>query len=107
MFGGGGGGFVRDYWKPGDTDFTAAEAEFRAVLEKATDRPWIETALAHTGLARIAAARGDTTGALNESRLALVALERVKDYDVRVQPQLWLVHSAVLLKSGDAAGARQ
>jgi hypothetical protein len=45
--------------------------------------------------------------AVNESRLALAALNRVHGlYDVRAQPQLWLVHSAVLLKSGDAAGAR-
>jgi hypothetical protein len=28
-------------------------------------------------------------------------------YDLRVQPELWLVHSAVLLKSGDMPGARK
>jgi hypothetical protein len=40
--------------------------------------------------------------------MALAALGRVVGlYDLRVQPQLWLVHSAVLLKSGDPAGARE
>ncbi len=100
--------FLLDHSRPGDADFTAAESEFRKVLEKAAGHLYLETALAHAGLARIATARDDIPGALGESRLALAALERVQGlYDVRVQPQLWLVHSAVLLKSGDAAGARQ
>jgi len=77
-------------------------------VEKAAGRRWLEPALAHAGLARIAAARHDTTGALNESRLALAALDRVQAlYDMRYQPELWLVHSAVLLQSGDAKGARE
>jgi serine/threonine-protein kinase len=102
------GRFLLDHSKPGDADFVAAEAELRAVVGQAAERRWIEAAQAHAGLARIAAARGDTAGALNENRLALAALEGVQGlYDVRVQPQLWLVCSAVLLKTGDAAGARR
>ena len=43
-----------------------------------------------------------------QSDLALAALERVQGlYDLRVQSQLWLVHSAVLLKNGDIQGAHQ
>jgi len=35
-------------------------------------------------------------------------MDRVQGlYDVRVQPRLWLVHSALLLESGESAGARQ
>lgn len=101
------GRFLLDHSKPGDADYAAAETELRAVLERAAERHWIETAQAHAGLARIAASRGETAGALNENRLALAALERVQGlYDVRAQPQLWLVCSAVLLRTGDAAGAR-
>jgi eukaryotic-like serine/threonine-protein kinase len=101
------GRFLLDHAKPGDADFAAAESELRAVLADAAGRPWLEPALAHSGLARIAAARGDTVNAYSESRLALDALQRVQGiYDVRAQPELWLVHSAVLLKRGDASGAR-
>ena len=42
-----------DHSTPGNADFTTAEAEFRAVLEKTADRPLLESALAHAGLARI------------------------------------------------------
>jgi tetratricopeptide (TPR) repeat protein len=102
------GRFLLDYSKPGDADFNAAELEFRTVLEKAADGGYLELALAHAGLSRIAAARNDIPGALDESRVALATLDRVQGlYDIRVQPKLWLVRSAVLLKSGDATGARQ
>jgi len=100
--------FLLDHSQAGDADFAAAETEFRKVLEKAADHLYLETALAHAGLARIATARDDIPGALSESRLALAALDRVQGlYDLRVQPQLWLVQSAVLLKSGNAVSARQ
>jgi serine/threonine-protein kinase len=102
------GRFLLDHSQPGDPDFTAAELEFNAVLQSAADRPLLEPALAHSGLARIAAARDDDTQALRESGKALTALDRVKGlYDVRAQPQLWLVHSALLLRSGDRTGARR
>jgi len=102
------GRFLLDHSQEGDPDFAAAELEFKAVLKSAADRPLVEPALAHSGLSRIAAARGDDALALRESGQALTDLGRVKGlYDVRVQPRLWLVHSALLLKSGERAGARQ
>jgi serine/threonine protein kinase len=100
--------FLLDHSHAGDPDFIAAELEFKAVLKDAADRPLIELALAHSGLSRIAQARGDDALALRESGEALTAVDRVQGlYDVRVQPRLWLVHSALLLKSGESAGARQ
>jgi serine/threonine-protein kinase len=102
------GRFLLDHSQAGDPDFGTAELEFRAVLEKAADRPLVEPALARSGLSRIAAARGDQALARRESDQALTDLGRVQGlYDVRVQPRLWLVHSALLLKSGDREGARQ
>jgi eukaryotic-like serine/threonine-protein kinase len=101
------GRLLLDHSQPGDADFAAAESELRAVLVDAADRPWLEPALAHSGLARIALAQGDSIAASNESQLALTALQRVQGlYDIRAQPALWLVHSAVLLKRGDVPGAR-
>jgi hypothetical protein len=102
------GRFLLDHARPGDEDFTTAESEFRAVLKSIVDRPLLESALVHAGLARIGIARGDVEGARTESHLALAALERVQGlYDLRVQSHIWLVHSAVLLKNGDIAAARQ
>jgi len=102
------GRFLLDHSMPSDADFTTAESEFRAVLERIADRPLLESALAHAGLARIVAARGDAEGARKQSDLALAALERVQGlYDLRVQSRLWLVHSAVLLQGGDMPGAHQ
>ncbi len=102
------GRFLLDHSRAGDPDFTAAELEFNAVLQGAAGRALVEAALAHSALARIAAARGDNALAVRESGQALAALDKVKGlYDVRVQPQLWLVHSALLLRSGDRIGARQ
>jgi serine/threonine protein kinase/tetratricopeptide (TPR) repeat protein len=107
---------VRERWasfrlnhaQPGDADFAAAEAEFRTVLASVANRPWLEAARAQAGLARIAIARGDAGKALEQSRLALAALDGVQElYDVREQPQIWLVHSAALRATGDVAGARQ
>jgi hypothetical protein len=78
------------------------------VLDKAGDQRSAEVALAHSDLSRIAAARGDTALALRESIAGLAALARIQGiYDVRMQPRLWLVHSAHLLESGNAAGARE
>jgi len=102
------GRFLLDHSQAGDPDFIAAELEFKAVLQHAADRPVIETALAHSGLARIAAARGEYALGLRESAQALTVLDRVKGlYDVRVRPHLWLVHSALLLQSGERTEARQ
>ncbi|MEO8019750.1 MAG: serine/threonine-protein kinase [Pseudomonadota bacterium] len=100
------GRFLLDHSKPDDVDFTTAETEFTEVLKHVSGRPLLEAALAHTGLARILAARDDAEGARKESNLALANLERVRGlYDLRVQSELWLVHSAVLLKTGDRPDA--
>ena len=100
------GRFLLDHASPGDTDFAAAAEAFSAVVALAADRPSVDVALAHAGLARIAAATGDSGSALNESELALATLARVQSlYDLRVQPKIWLVHSGVLLKRGDAAAS--
>jgi eukaryotic-like serine/threonine-protein kinase len=102
------GQFLLDHSHAGDPDFMAAELEFKTVLKDAADRPLIELALAHSGLSRIAHTRGDDALALRESGQALTAMDRVKGlYDVRVQPRLWLVHSALLLKGGESVDARQ
>jgi hypothetical protein len=94
--------------QPGDADMGVAESEFRLVLARPAVPPWVDLPLAHAGLARIAAARGDSRSALDHSQLALASLAQLRElYDLRVREQLWLVHSAVLLQGGDAVGARQ
>lgn len=91
----------------GGKGFAESEAQMHAVIEAAGTRAWIEPVQAHEGLARVALARGDTQVALRESRLALDVLDHVQGlYDIRVQPQAWLVYSAALLKAGDPRGAR-
>jgi serine/threonine protein kinase len=102
------GYFLLDNFKAGEPEFADAAAEMHAVIKAAGTRTWIEPAQAHAALARVAGARGDTGVALEESRLALAALEHVQGlYDIRVQPQVWLVYSAALLKAGDITNARR
>jgi len=102
------GRFLLDHASPGDPDFAQASAALKAVVAQAAGRPSVELALAHAGLARVAIATGDTRVASNESELALTTLNRVQAlYDVRVQPQLWLVRSAALRQRGDKAVALQ
>ena len=102
------GRFLLDHSKTNDADFAAADLEFKTILEKVADQPLVESALAHSGLSRLAAARGDTVLALRESGQALAALDRVQGlYDVRVQPRLWLAHSSLLLTNGDPGEARR
>lgn len=100
--------FLLDHPASGDADLASAEAELRIVLATAASQSAPESAMAHAGLARIASAGGDNAIALRESRQALAAIARVQGlYDVRLQPRLWLLHSNLLLGSGDATGARQ
>ncbi len=102
------GRFLLDHSRPSDPDFAAAEAELRTVLEQARQQPLPEVALAHADLARIAGSRGDPGGALRESTVALDLLARVEGvYDVRLQPRVWLVHSAQLLINGEPVAARE
>jgi hypothetical protein len=80
----------------------------RTVLEQAGQQPLPEVALAHADLAQIAGSRGDPRGALRESTAALDSLARVEGvYDVRLQPRVWLVHSAQLLINGEPVAARE
>jgi tetratricopeptide (TPR) repeat protein len=90
-----------------DAAIAEVAAEFQAVLDHSS-RPSAEASLAHAGLSRIALKKGDGALALKESTLAIATLEGTKGlYDVRVRPYTWLIHSAVLLGSGDASGAQQ
>jgi eukaryotic-like serine/threonine-protein kinase len=102
------GNFLLEHVPAGEPDFAQAEGEMRAVIVAAGTQTWIEPAQAHAALARIALARDDTKVALEESRLAFAALEQLQGlYDIRVQPQVWLVYSTTLLKAGDATNARR
>lgn len=100
------GRFLLDHAAAGGADVRAAKAEFQAVVVNAGHPflPW--TALAYSGLARIAYAEGDFAAASASSQLALWALAKIPGlYDLRTEPRIWLVHSAILLQAGDAAGA--
>ncbi|MFI4969782.1 MAG: hypothetical protein ACHP7D_06220 [Lysobacterales bacterium] len=102
------GRFLLDHASPGEPDFSDAAEALSAVVALAADRPSVDLALAHAGLARVASATGDSEKALNESDLALTTLARVQSlYDVRLQPKIWLVHSGILLKRGDRAASLQ
>ncbi|MEO7205728.1 MAG: serine/threonine-protein kinase [Steroidobacteraceae bacterium] len=90
-----------------DAQIAGASTEFQAVLDHSA-RPSAEASLAHAGLSRIALRKGNGALAIKESTLAMTTLDGTKGlYDVRVQPYIWLIHSAVLLSSGDASGARR
>jgi len=88
-------------------DVEGAEAEFREVLKQAHDRKLAHVALAYGGLARVELARGRVSEAIEASNRAIDGFEHVTGFrDVRMGPQLWLIHSDVLQRSGDSAGAR-
>ena len=89
-------------------DEGAAAEQFREVLAQAKDRHFAPIAFAHGGLARIALAHGDVPTALTEVRVAIETFDHPTGLrDVRGGPYLWLIESAALLRSGDAAGARE
>ena len=100
------GRFLLDHSRPGSADFAAAEGEFKAVIDTMAERANSWEALAYSGLARIALARGQPAPALAASRQSLARLAQVQGlYDVRLRSVLWLVHSDALLATGDASGA--
>lgn len=102
------GRFLLDRPNRDDHDLAAAESEFMTVVQYSDGRPWLEPALAHSGLARIALARNDVATAASESLLAITALDRTQEvFDLRMRPAIWLVRGRALLRSGDAAGARE
>jgi serine/threonine-protein kinase len=88
-------------------DVQGAAAEFDEIIARAGGRTLSHIALAYGGAARVALAREDVAAALAASRTALDLWDNVTGFrDVRMGPYLWLIHSEVLLRSGDAAGAR-
>ncbi|HEY6942200.1 tetratricopeptide repeat protein, partial [Dokdonella sp.] len=88
-------------------ELDGAEREFREVLAQQHGRMLVTAALAEGGLARLALARGDATGALSASTRAVDAFEHVLGRrDVRSGPYLWLVHAEALRRRGDRAAAR-
>jgi serine/threonine-protein kinase len=89
-------------------DLDGAEHEFREVLAQQHGRHIVIAALAEGDLARLALARGDVAVALEQSQRAVTAFDQVLGRrDVRSGPQLWLIRSAALLRSGDHKGARE
>jgi serine/threonine-protein kinase len=88
-------------------DEAGATAQFREVLAQAKDKHFAPIAFAHGGLARIALTHGDVPAALSEAHVAIETFDHPTGLrDVRGGPYLWLIESAALLRSGDAAGAR-
>ena len=84
-----------------------ATAQFQEVLSQAKDRHFAPIAFAHAGLARIALMHGDVPTASTEAQVAIETFDHPTGLrDVRGGPYLWLIESAALLRSGDAAGAR-
>lgn len=102
---------IRERWgrfllEQGDID--GAQAQFDEVLRQAQGRKLSHVVLAHAGLARVALARNDLQAAAVASSRAVEMWEQVVGFrDVRMGPIIWLAHSEVLLRSGDAASARQ
>src|SRR5262249_7351009 len=85
-------------------DPLGAEKEFREVIAGSAGKNYVEVALSHADLARLALARDDTATADAESRAAVDTFDHVTGQrDVRVGPVLWLVRARVL----DAAEARE
>ncbi len=88
-------------------DLAGAETQFREVGLQAKGRPLSHIALAHGGTARVALARGDPPAARVASQAALDVYANLTGFrDVRMEPYLWLIHSEVLLRSGDRDAAR-
>ncbi len=89
-------------------DIAGAQAQFDEVLHQAQGRTLSHVALAHAGLARVALARYDIQAAAIASARALELWDDVKGFrDVRMGPAIWLVHSEVLLRSGEPVAAQE
>jgi eukaryotic-like serine/threonine-protein kinase len=89
-------------------DLGGATAQFQEVVQQAHGRSLVHVALAYGGIARVALARGDNSGALTASGEAVGRFDTVTGFrDVRMGPYLWLIHSETLRKNGDARHARQ
>jgi tetratricopeptide (TPR) repeat protein len=89
-------------------DLAGATAQFREVVQQAHDRSFAHVALAYGGMARVALAEGDNSGALSASAEAVGRFDAVTGFrDVRMGPYLWLIHSETLRKTGDVRRARE
>ena len=102
------GRFLFDHAGQDRSAIEAAEHEFREVLAQQHGRHLVTAALAEGGLARVALARADATGAQAASARATDAFDHVVGRrDVRSGPYVWLIRSDVLLRAGDRPAARE
>jgi len=102
------GRFLFDHAGQDRSAIEAAEHEFREVLAQQHGRHLVTAALAEGGLARVALARADATGAQTASARATDAFDHVVGRrDVRSGPYVWLIRSDVLLRAGDRPAARE
>ncbi len=102
---------IRERWgrfllERGDVD--AARAEFDEVLRQADGRKLSHVALTYADLARVALHHGDRKAAASASTRAIEMWGEISGFrDVRMGPQIWLVHSEVLRESGQATAAHE
>ena len=91
-----------------DGNTSAAETEFRSVLDDGAQRHFTPIALAHGGLARLALQRGDAEAARAYVDMAIDAFDHATgNRDVRVGPYLWLIRSQIALRQGDRTAAHE
>jgi eukaryotic-like serine/threonine-protein kinase len=89
-------------------DLAGATAQFKEVVQQAHGHSFVHVALAYGGIARVALAQGDNSGALSASGEAVDRFEAVTGFrDVRMGPYLWLIRSETLRKNGDARRAHE
>jgi hypothetical protein len=89
-------------------DSTAAQAEYRAVLDAAGTRMFEAVPRAQLGLARLAAANGDLDAAWQQAEQARAGAERLQGgHDVRLHPDIWRTLAQLALQRGDTAAAGQ
>jgi eukaryotic-like serine/threonine-protein kinase len=89
-------------------DLAGATAQFQEVVQQAHGRSFVHVALAYGGIARVALAQGDNSGALSASAEAVGGFDAVTGFrDVRMGPYLWLIRSETLRKTGDVRRARE
>ncbi|MGQ0836370.1 MAG: protein kinase domain-containing protein [Gammaproteobacteria bacterium] len=87
-------------------ELQAALDELQEIVSVGAGKVMAPVALAHADLATLAIQRQDPGAALAESRRALAVLERSTGlYDVRIGPEIWRTHAAVLRLGHDLKGA--
>lgn len=87
-------------------DASAAQAEYRAVLDAAGQRLYEAVPRARLGLATLAAARGDLDAAWRLAEQARVDAERLTvGHDVRLHAEVWRTLAQVAQQRGDTATA--